>query len=120
MIQNTNQKERHTLPRWNSLENAKKLGELSSSRVPKATPMYSEGQDFIGLLQQWGTEKSLPLAVEIISAAKFSSRDDDISDVVEYAQNAIKNIKDDNPLLAELLLDEPAKPSYLIDKISTS
>ena len=116
MIQNTTLQERHTLPRWNSLANAKKIGELSPVKVSSGTLHIPEEYDLDNLLQQWNEEKNLPLAVEIISAAMLSSRQDDISAVEDFARSAVTNLSDDNPLLAEFLLDTISTPSYLVNE----
>ena len=113
MIQNTTQKERHTLPRWNSLTNAQKIGELSPLKVSSGTLQIPEEYDLDNLLRQWKEEKNLPLAMEIISAAVLSSRQDDISEVEYYARTAVSDLAADNPLLAELLFDAAPTSSYL-------
>lgn len=106
MIQSGNQKERHALPRWSSLNTAKKLGEMSPTKEKKIPSSGINDQELIELLGEWKQEKSLPLAVEIISASKLSTSDEDISEVLIYAQNAAEEIKESNPLLKELLFDE--------------
>lgn len=105
MIQSGNQKERHALPRWSSLNTAKKLGEMSPTKAKVPSPSSQDNQSLIELLGEWKQEKSLPLAVDIISAAKLSMSDEDISEVVTYAQNLAEEIKESNPLLRELLFD---------------
>lgn len=105
MIQSGNQKERHALPRWSSLNTAKKLGEMSPTKAKTIPSSGVNDQELIELLGEWKQEKSLPLAVEIISAAKLSMSDEDISEVLIYAQNAAEEIKENNPLLKELLFD---------------
>lgn len=105
MIQSGNQKERHALPRWSSLNTAKKLGEMSPTKTKTISTSSPDDKELIELLGEWKQGKSLPLAVDIISAAKLSMSDEDISEVVAYAQNAAEEIKENNPLLKELLFD---------------
>lgn len=115
MIQNGNKKERHALPRWNSIETAEKLGELGSARIIRQPQHSFSASELTGLLGEWKNEKNLPLAVEIISAAKLSQSEEDISDVVQFAKKAILNIQDTNPLLKELIFDSPTRKTYETD-----
>lgn len=105
MIQSGNQKERHALPRWSSLNTAKELGEMSPTKEKAISSSGLDDRELVELLGEWKQEKSLPLAVEIISAAKLSMSDEDISEVLIYARNAAAEIKESNPLLKELLFD---------------
>ena len=115
MIQTDNQKERHTLPRWNSLEIAEKLGELDSGKVTSGVATAPLKFELNDLLDEWRIGKNLPLAIEIISAAKFSDASNDISEIVEYARKASEGLGEATPLLKELLFEENTKKSYRAD-----
>ena len=103
MIQSGASQNRHTLPRWNRIKTAEQLGEFNS--VKKLSLPKDIGSDSLPeLLEQWKTEKNLPLAIEIISASKFSKHDENISAILEYAKTATSNISDAPPLLKEFQL----------------
>lgn len=97
MIQSGASQNRHTLPRWNRIKIAVELGEFDSARKP-SHPTDATQDDLPDLLEQWKTEKNLPLAIEIISAYKFSQHDEDISSILEYAKTAASTISDVPPL----------------------
>lgn len=104
MIQSGASQNRHTLPRWNRIKTAEQLGEFNS--VKKLSLPKDIGSDSLPeLLEQWKTEKNLPLAIEIISASKFSKHDENISAILEYAKTATSNISDAPPLLKEFLFE---------------
>lgn len=105
MIQSGNQKERHALPRWSSLNTAQNLGEMSPTKTSQGSPPTTDHNRMAELLGEWSREKSLPLAVDIISTAKLSASDLDLSDIVMYARHAVDGIKESTPLLQELLFD---------------
>lgn len=113
MIQSGASQNRHTLPRWNRIKIAVELGEFDSARKP-SHPTYATQDNLPDLLEQWKTEKNLPLAIEIISAYKFSQHDEDISSILEYAKTATSTISDVPPLLKEFLFD-PERDTTIAD-----
>lgn len=106
MIQSDDFVERHTIPRWTSIETAKELGELSSFRqqLNKSTLSEDINEQLEKLLFEWANEPSLPLAIEIISAAKFSDNSTDIQQVLDYAIQALKGI-DSPPIFLKSILN---------------
>lgn len=75
---------RHTIPRWNALNTSMILGEMDSYSVAPKNPIQNCETELEQLLSEWKHEKNLPLAIEIISASKFSESDINISDVRDY------------------------------------
>lgn len=109
------EKERHTIPRWNSLKMAGKLGELSPTQTGHTNLLLSQDTVLSSLLMDWKTERNLPLAVEIISTANLAHSKEDISDVILYAQKAIANISDVPSLLKDLIYDVEDNAVYPTD-----
>lgn len=110
MIQAGNQKERHTLPRWNSIKTATALGELAPTRDANRVPM-SFGDELSELLNQWKFEHNLPLAVEIISTARVLQSEEDVSEIERYAKEIVSSMPQIPSLLKELLFENVDKAS---------
>lgn len=84
MIQPGMSDTRHTLPRWNALDTSMALGEMDSYRSTPKNPLQYSDVQLEQLLSEWRYEKNLPLAIEIITASKFTKTPIDISDVRNY------------------------------------
>lgn len=93
MIQSNPDRERHTIPRWNSIKTAQSLGELSSVKTGNGKAFPDAQQQLKKLLEDWKTEKNLPLAIEIISTTKFiQNAENDIGDIVSYAEKTVSEM----------------------------
>lgn len=114
MIFEGTQKERHTVPRWNSIKTAENLGELSSHLVTKENKHNAFCDVLDELLIEWNKERSLPLAIEIISYVKLSGNTTNISEVIDYACRTISQLDAIPPLLNEFLREEPSGNSYAV------
>jgi len=105
MLTSNSDTERHTIPRWNSIETAERLGELAPLKKNNQHSMNA-AVVLDDLLAEWRVEKSLPLASEIISNSRITGSEEDISQVIDYAREKISEIKEVPALLKELILDE--------------
>lgn len=108
-------KERHTIPRWNSIKTAEKLGELSPIKSNNTSSDSIQHNSLDTLLDDWKVEKNLPLAVEIISTAKLTGNQTSIDDVMSYATTAISEMDNVPKLLKEIILGTDNKDIYTTD-----
>lgn len=107
--------ERHTIPRWNSIKMAEKLGELSPAKSTTSSSEHLPNPSLDYLLEDWKEEKNLPLAIEIISTAKFTNNPALIDDVVLYAKNTISKMEHVPKLLHEIMYDTNDENIYPTD-----
>lgn len=103
MIKSNMEKERHTIPRWNSIYMAEKLGEQSSSIVKNEHREIVPKSYLKTLLDDWENERNLLLAIEIISNARLSNSSENLSDILEYAKHEILYLENVPDLLREYL-----------------
>lgn len=96
---------RHTIPRWNAINTSFALGEMDSYNTTPKNPIQNQTAALEKLLDEWKREKSLPLAVEIISTSKFVGDNIDISDIRCYIAN-LKSSGIDLPVLVKQLICE--------------
>ena len=97
---------RHTIPRWNTTNTSIALGEMDSYNTAPKETIQDQTVVLEKLLDEWKQEKSLPLAVEIISTSKFAGDSIDISDIKYYITN-LKSSGIDLPVLVKRLICEP-------------
>lgn len=89
MIQRGEQEDRHVIPRWNGIDTAVKAGELNPVSVKsKEKIIHSNNLDY--LLYEWKSEKSLPLAIEIVTADDSSDNYNSVEQR-EYIKEIIRN-----------------------------
>ena len=116
MIQSGDNRERHTIPRWNSVYVSNVLGETSPIRKHVEQPQIinAEKEHLRELLLEWKLEKSLPLAMEILPIGKMTGEEDIVKEIREYALQRVKQIEHPPALLLEAL-DVRKEPEAPID-----
>ena len=97
--------ERHAIPRWSRIDVAKTLGETSPVLyLPKQESLIQSQTDHLHfLLQEWKTEKNLPLALEIISSKQMMDTDIDIHEISQFALQKVSKMDHPPVLLCEFL-----------------
>lgn len=118
MIQAGDNSERHTIPRWNSIEIANSLGETSPVRISSNQLVTVKNEDLEhlkSLLITWKNEKNLPLAVEIITVAETIGEDNAIQDVKQYAKSKVTKMENPPFLLLESLGLLPIQKERIIE-----
>lgn len=115
-------KERHTIPRWNSINLANRLGELNSAGTYEPNSITGYGENLEQLLDEWKTEKNIPLAVEIISTVKISKIDYNIDDIICFLKTSLRGVESIPPILSAFLTGEESdynliSPEYGIKEI---
>lgn len=103
MNQTANAKERHAIPRWNSLNMANRLGELSPVSAPSHSDGTNWGEELPRLLDEWKEEKNIPLAVEILSAVEMARSDIPIDDVISYLKSSLSTMDNVPPMLSDIV-----------------
>lgn len=116
MIKANLEKERHTVPRWNSIYMAEKLGEFSSNTIKQKTFSPVSNEYLEVLLNDWKKEKNLTLAIEIISTVRLTNNDKNIDDIIEYAKNKISSIEHPPKLLIDFFNYDNQKERYPVEK----
>lgn len=106
MIQTANAKERHTIPRWNSLNMANRLGELAPVSAPGHNDGTNWGEELPHLLDEWKEEKNIPLAIEILSTVEMTRSDIPIDDVVSYLKSSLSSMDYVPPMLSDIVFGE--------------
>lgn len=113
MIQNEDNRDRHVVPRWNSIGVMLDNKELKPS-LNKNIEEKSLDDDLEILLDEWKHEKSLPLAVEIITSSElrgfsdFSDQVNHIKEIVDTTESipqAVKNILEPQYFAREIYND---------------
>ena len=103
MIRSGREKERHTIPRWNSIETGQQLGELDPINYREDNHDFETSVEV--LLNEWKNEKTLPLAIEILSESDLTNSSADISEIIDYVKTKVQNKSGEVPLV-KLLLNE--------------
>ena len=124
MIRSGREKERHTIPRWNSIETGQQLGELDPINYREDNHDFETSVEV--LLNEWKNEKTLPLAIEILSESDLTNSSADISEIIDYVKTKVQNKSGEVPLV-KLLLNEqsnqveilPTKHSKIVSNIKT-
>lgn len=103
MIKANPEKERHTIPRWNSINMAEKLGELSPIKTKHNNTNRVSESSLDLLLNNWKSERNLTLAIEIISTTRLTNSKKNIDEIIDFAEKAVSELNDTPKLLVDFL-----------------
>lgn len=102
MIKSGEQSERHNIPRWNSVFIADITGESNPLKYKDKSELICEEKKHLEkLLIDWKSEKSITLAVEIISCNRILDNSYDIAMVEDYINTKINGCNN----IPQILID---------------
>lgn len=123
MIQSSNSGSRHIIPRWSDIRVANILRETTSLQKNDelmADIAASDLNYYESLLAEWRDNKSLPLAIEILTCSNLIECETDVSDVRAYAVRQLSTMDAVPELLRDIVHDSDDSQIVIADSLTTT